>query len=230
MRFLFAIFLAAMPTVQGPGEGYNLAPSSPREIKTLYWELFQTTEIWVRISPDGKDHKPSPVSLIFYVTFSGKELSFEPTHITIRAQADPRFVASKFSLKLSPQPGAPLDLVGPPGTAKNSIGTNFQYYPNCPGGGCAVTGVISYLPWKVFLQIARSESLTVEALGIEVSFHKADFDALRAFAKTIFPLTANGKRAEGHEIRLELENVIVREADFRPPELHSHESEGNTVT
>ena len=183
----FALLLAAMPTVQGPGDGYNLAPSSPREIKTLYWKLFKTTEIWVRLSPEGKDHKPAPVSLIFYVTFSGKELSLEPTHVTIRAQADPRFVASKFSLKLAPQPGEPLDLVGPLGTVKNSIGTSYQYYPNCPEGGCAVTGVISYLPWKVFLQIARSESLTAEALGIEVSFQQADLDALRAFAKKLVP-------------------------------------------
>jgi len=187
LRFLFAFFLATITTVQGPGDGFNLAPSAPREIKTLYWELFKTTEIWVRLSPEGKDNKPAPVSLIFYVIFSGKELSSVPTQIAVRAQADPRFVASKFSLKLAPRPGAPLDLVGPLGTVKNSIGTNFQYYPNCPDGGCAVTGVISYLPWKIFVQIARSESLTAEALGIEVSFEKRDLDALRAFAKKIGP-------------------------------------------
>jgi len=187
MRLLFALFLAVMPTVQGPGDGYNFAPSSAREVKTLYWELFQTTEIWVRLAPEGRDHKPAPLSLIFYVTFPGKELSIEPTDITIRAQADPRFAAAKFSLKLAPKPGQPFDLVGPLGTVKNSIGTNFQYYPNCPGGGCAVTGVISYLPWKVFLQIARSESLTAEVLGIEVSFQQADLDALRAFAKKLAP-------------------------------------------
>ena len=75
-----------------------------------------------------------------------------------------------------------LDLVGPPGTVKNSIGTNLQYYPNCQGG-CAVTGVVSYLPGKIFVQIARSESLTAEALGIGVSFQQADLDAQRAFAK-----------------------------------------------
>ena len=187
MRFLFAFFLATITTAQGPGDGFNLAPSAPREIKTLYWELFKTSEIWVRLSPEGKDNKPAPVSLIFYITFSGKEPSSEPTQIGVRAQADPGFVASKFSLKLLPQPGAPLDLVGPPGTVKNFIGTDFQYYPHCPGGGCAVTGVISYLPWKIFLRIARSESLTAEALGIEVSFQKGDLDALRTFAKKIIP-------------------------------------------
>jgi hypothetical protein len=187
LSFLFAFFLAITPSIQAPGDGINLAPSAPREIKTLYWELFNQTEIWVRLSPEGKDNKPAPVSLIFYITFPGKEPQSEPEQITVRAQADPRFVASKFSLKLIPRPGAPLDLVGPLGTVKNSIGTDFQYYPNCPGGGCAMTGIISYLPWKTFVQIAQSESLTAEALGMEVSLQKSDLDALRAFAKKIIP-------------------------------------------
>ena len=50
-----------------------------------------------------------------------------------------------------------------------------------------MTGVISCLPWKIFVQIAGSESLTAEALGIEVAFQKGDLDALRAFARKIVP-------------------------------------------
>lgn len=48
-----------------------------------------------------------------------------------------------------------------------------------------MTGVISYLPWQVFLQVARSHALTAEILGTEVSFEQADLDALNAFAKTL---------------------------------------------
>ena len=185
MRFLLALSLMALSAAQGPGDGYNLAPSAPREIKTLYWELFKTTETWLRLSPLGPDRKPAPLSLIFFVTFSGRKLLSEPTEIAVRAQADPRFVVSKFSLKLKPQPGEPLDLVGPLGTVKNSIGTKFQFYPNCPAGDCAVTGVVSYLPWPVFLSTARAGSLTGELLGLEVTFEQADLDALQAFAKTL---------------------------------------------
>jgi hypothetical protein len=180
----------AMPMSQAPGDGYIYEPSS-REIKTLYWELYQTTEIWVRLSPDGVDrNKPAPVSLIFYVTFPGKELANEPTDITIRAQSSPLFVTTKFSLKLMPRPGEPLDLAGPLGPDKNSIGTNFQYLQNCrdsSSSNCTVNGIISYLPWKVFMQIASSETLTAEVLGIEVSFQQADLDALRAFARRLVP-------------------------------------------
>ena len=185
MWFLIGLCLAAVSIAQGPGDGSNLVPSAPREIKTLYWEQFQTTETWVRLLPLDQNRKPAPLSLIFYVTFSGKKLPSVPTEVTVRAQADPRYVASKFSLDLRPQPGDALDLVGPLGTIKNSLGTRFQYYPNCPGGNCVVTGVISYLPWQVFLQIARSHALTAEILGMEVLFEQADIDALNALAKTL---------------------------------------------
>jgi hypothetical protein len=179
MHFLFALFLAAMPTAQGPGDGYNLAPSSPREIKTLYWEVFQTTEVWVRLAPEGENRKPAPVSLIFYATFPGKKLAHEPTDINIRAQTDPRFVASKFSLKLMLDPGEPLDLAGP--------GANFEYYPRCPTGDCAVTGVISVVPWKVFARIVQAKGIVGEVLGLGISLREADLDALRAFAKRLVP-------------------------------------------
>jgi hypothetical protein len=179
MLFIFAVFLMAMPTAQGPGDGYNLAPSPPREIKTLYWELFQTTEIWVRLTPEGENRKPAPVSLIFIATFPGKKLAHEPTDINIRAQVDLRFVASKFSLKLIPDPGELLDLAGP--------GANFEYYPRCPSGDCAVTGVISVVPWKVFGRMVQAKSIVGEALGLGISLREADLDALRAFAKRFVP-------------------------------------------
>jgi len=180
MPYILMLFLAAMPTVQGPGEGYNLVPSSPREIKTLYWELYQTTEIWVRIIPERENRKPAPVSLIFSVTFPGKKQPDVPTQINIRAQADPLFVASKFSLKLVPQPGKLLDLAAP--------GTNFQYIPYHPTGETyAVTGVISIVPWEVFSQIVQAKSIAGEVLGIEVLLQNADLDALRAFAKRMVP-------------------------------------------
>jgi hypothetical protein len=186
MCFLLAFLLTATAAAQVPGDGSNFAPSAPREIKTLYYELFQTTEIWVRLVPVDQNRKPAPLSLIFYVTFSGKKLESVPAEVTVRGQADPRFVASKFSLNLRPQPGDALNLVGPLGTIKNAIGTKFQFYPNCPvGDDCAVTGVISYLPWQTFLQVTQSRALTAEILGTEVSFEQGDFDALKTFAKML---------------------------------------------
>jgi hypothetical protein len=35
---------------QGPGDAWALVPDA-RQVKRLYWELFQTTEIWMRLIP-----------------------------------------------------------------------------------------------------------------------------------------------------------------------------------
>ena len=180
MRYIFMLFIAMMPLVQAPGEGYNLLPTPPRQIKSLYFELFKTTEVWVRLTPVGKDGQPAPVSLIFSTTFSGKKQAKIPADINIRAQVDPLFVASKFSLKLELPPGELLDLTAP--------GVNFEYYPRCPSGEtCAVTGVISIVPWRIFRQIVEAKSVTGEVMGREVSLQEADLIALRAFAQGLVP-------------------------------------------
>ncbi len=174
------LLFLAVTAGQGPGDGYILAPSPPRQIKTLYWELFQSTETWIRITPTLKDGNPAPAGLIFSVTFHGKKQDNAPETVTIRAQSDPRFVATRFSLKLTPHPGDVLDLTAP--------GANFQYSPNCPGTeGCAVTGIISVVPWKVFNQLILAESIKAEVLGLEVSLQEADLGALREFARRLTP-------------------------------------------
>jgi hypothetical protein len=167
--------------------GIDSTSSSPREIRSHYFEVSNSTETWIRLKPQDETGKVAPINLIFTATFPGKKQDRVPSEIEIRAQVDPLFIAPRFTLKLTPHPGKPLDLVGPIGTMKNSIGTNFQYLPNCPGGGCAITAVASYLPWDLFMQIAQSESLTGDVLGVDVAFQQSDLDALRAFAKALVP-------------------------------------------
>jgi hypothetical protein len=40
---------------QAPGDGWGMVDSRPREVKRLYWDLFQTTEVWVTLSPVTAD-------------------------------------------------------------------------------------------------------------------------------------------------------------------------------
>src|SRR5262249_11315541 len=49
---------------QAPGDGWVMAPAPPREVRPLYWDLFQTTEVWVRLEPVDPDGKPPLVHLI----------------------------------------------------------------------------------------------------------------------------------------------------------------------
>jgi hypothetical protein len=46
---------------QGPGDGWALVPDA-RQVKKLYWDLFQTTEVWIRVIPEDPAGKPPLVS------------------------------------------------------------------------------------------------------------------------------------------------------------------------
>ena len=55
---------------QGPGDGWANVPDA-RQVKRLYWDLFKTTEIWVRLIPETPGGKPPLVNLIFQAFYPG---------------------------------------------------------------------------------------------------------------------------------------------------------------
>jgi hypothetical protein len=157
-----------------------MSPAPPREIKILYWELFQTTEVWVRIVPEAHNGKPTLLSLIFFVTYPGKDLKRTPPTISLQAQPDPLTVFKRLSLKLTLQPGGFLDLAAP--------GRDFRYiYPCGVGEGCAPGAIVATLSWEELNRFAKCERFTGEVLGFDVSFAAADSDALRDFARKLNP-------------------------------------------
>jgi hypothetical protein len=44
--------------LQGPGDAWTLVQSPPRETRRVYWDLFQTTEVWLRLVPEEPNGKP----------------------------------------------------------------------------------------------------------------------------------------------------------------------------
>ena len=48
--------------LQAPGDGWALAQVPLREVKTLYWDLFGTTETWVSIIPSRRRTEPQSAS------------------------------------------------------------------------------------------------------------------------------------------------------------------------
>ena len=44
--------LALAIVLQGPGDGWAFVHDTGK-VKTLYWELFDTTEVWLRLIPEG---------------------------------------------------------------------------------------------------------------------------------------------------------------------------------
>ncbi len=125
-QLICALLLAptALASAQAPGAGWVMSPSPARVVKTLYWELFDTSEVWVRIEPTGRDGRPAPpLSLVFLALFPGKRLKQTPATIQVQAQPGPLTIVSGLTLTLSPEGGAPLDLTAP--------GQSFQTVSPC---------------------------------------------------------------------------------------------------
>jgi hypothetical protein len=108
---------------QSPGDGWALSQAPAREVKRLYWELNQTTEIWVRLIPESPDGKPPLVSLVFQALFFGpadrdpytglpKWPKGEPARLAVRAQPLPLTMIRELSLRFAID-GKTLDLTRP---------------------------------------------------------------------------------------------------------------------
>src|SRR5688500_17336400 len=70
---LFGFALSLVLLVQLPGGGWTLAPAPPREVKRLYWELVETTEVWVRLTPGYPSGNAPLLSLVFQAFFPGRQ-------------------------------------------------------------------------------------------------------------------------------------------------------------
>src|SRR4029453_10610729 len=100
-----------------------------REVKRLYWDLFQTTEVWLRLVPEDPDGKPPLVQLIFQAFFPGSTErdpqsgtpqwpSRTPDRLVIRAQSLPLTMIRDLSLRLRIDDQL-LDLTAPGRRFKN---------------------------------------------------------------------------------------------------------------
>ena len=64
--------LLMLPLLQAPDDGWGVARVQPREVKQIYWELLQTTEVLVRLVPVDPAGKPVRVNLVFQAFFPGR--------------------------------------------------------------------------------------------------------------------------------------------------------------
>lgn len=183
MKLLLALFL-----LQAPGDGWTFAPAPPREVKRLYWDLFQTTEVWVRLLPEGPHEKPPLVNLIFQAFFAGRAKrdpysglplwpKGEPGRLTLRAQPLPLTLIRELSLRLVID-GNTVDLAG--------SGSEFTYL-GCPAVtvDCTPNGVEAEIEPSLLHSLTRARTIRGHVLGFPIELIEADRIALGEFAERI---------------------------------------------
>jgi hypothetical protein len=173
---------------QAPGDGWVVSPAAPREVKRVYWDLFRTTEIWVRIIPDNPDGKPPLVSLVFQAFFPGraerdpysglpKWPKGTPARLELRAEPLPMTLITQLSLQLVID-GQTLDLTGP--------GRRYRYLPWCNlGQDCASNSVEADLEPSTLLSLVTARSVEGEVLGFPIRLVAADQAALGEFVDRV---------------------------------------------
>lgn len=172
---------------QGPGDGWALVPDT-RQVKRLYWDLFQTTEIWVRLIPEGPEGKPPVVNLVFQAFFPGRaerdpysglprEPKGPPAQLVLKALALPMTVVYQITLRLTTDDKT-VDLTAP--------GARFQYlYPCSAGDGCTPNGVSAELEPGLLRALIAARVVKGEALGVPVTLTADDQRSLAEFASRI---------------------------------------------
>jgi hypothetical protein len=187
MGVLLCLFL-----LQAPGEGWNVVQAAPREVKRVYWELFETTEVWVLLLPGGPDNEPSRVNLVFQAFFPGRAKrdpysglpqwpKGEPERITLRVQPFPLTVINEVSLRLVVDEEV-FDL-GASCQAPGGSGPPCQLLFPCPE--CFANGLSVEIQPTLLPRLAKARVVTGTALGVPILLTSEDLRAVGELSERI---------------------------------------------
>jgi len=184
---MLSSLLLGLLLFQGPGDGWALVHDT-RQVKRLYYDLSQTTEIWLRLIPEDPEGKPPLVNLIFQAFFPGRaerdpytglprEPKGPPARLVLVAQPLPMTMIRELSLRLTVDDKT-VDLTGP--TAK------YRYlYPCGPGDGCSANGVEAEIDASLLRSLTGARVVTGQALGFPIKLTVEDQRVLAEFGSKV---------------------------------------------
>jgi hypothetical protein len=174
MTGLALVPVLSLLLVQAPGDGWGMAPGKPGEVKHLYWDLFDTTEVWVQLAPDlAKGEGPAPLQLVFQAFYKGREAKGIPSRVGARVVGQ-AFADLSFRLTYE---GKTVDLTGPQGNSR------LLFPPACDN--CGANGVDAEIGVDVMREYAAATNPGGSALGVPFVLSTADRSALKAFVAGI---------------------------------------------
>lgn len=178
----------ALLAFQAPGDGWTLAQAAPREIRRIYWDLFQVTEVWLRLVPQDTNRSAPLVNLVFQAFFPGRperdpysgqpmEPKGSPARVVVRAQALPMTIIRDLSLRFVVD-GTEVDLTAP--------GKRYRNLPCLVAtDDCTPNAIQADLDAAVLSSLITARSVQGEALGFPINLSQADQIALAEFAARV---------------------------------------------
>lgn len=143
------------------------------EIRVLYWELRDETEVWLTLEPRSPDGDKLPIGLSLSVVFSGKRPTGPLTQVDVRA-----FVG----LLWAPTPQLMLTVDGesvefaPPGPS--------SIYSGPPGEG-ALTGVVGTISIATLKKMVSARSIGGNALRMNFDLNGSQRAAIAKFTERV---------------------------------------------
>jgi len=186
MTPLVGFALSLILLVQAPGAGWVMAQAPPRDVRRVYWELFETTEVWVRLTPGDPNGAPPLLNLIFQAFFPGRpprepySLLHQwprglPARLVVRAEPFPLTAVGSLSLRFT-LGDYTFDLTGP--------GNRYTTL-SCGGEDCTPSAVEAELDPSLLRALIVARTIRGEALGFPIQLVPADQRALGAFAERV---------------------------------------------
>ena len=170
---------------QAPGAGWVMAPTPPRDVRRLYWELQETTEVWVRLTPGDPNGAPPLLSLVFQAFFPGRAQREAysllpqwprgaPARLVVRVEPFPLTAVRDLTLRLE------LD-----GYTFNLTGPGSRYAMLSCGEDCTPNAIEVDLDPSLLRALIAARTIRGEALGFPIQLTPADQRALGDFAARV---------------------------------------------
>jgi len=148
------------------------------QIGAYYFETAGSSQVWIRLEPQGLERGPNPMLLTVTASFPSRRLEREPDTVELRVQSiggtfPNRIRQRAFSLVMDN--ATRLDLTDP--------AHSFQFVSTC--GECPLDTVIARVPFGVFRDVSASRTVTINALGFAGRLDAADLEALGKYVAAL---------------------------------------------
>jgi hypothetical protein len=153
------------------------------EVKALYWELYDHTEVCVNLPSAPGPPGAWPLSFTFSFTYTGRTMKAPPANVLFRVMMPPYAAIAWPSLQVTLDSGERLDLTAP--------GRPYRvvYPPGCVGAedGCGCTGLEVPLSREEFLRWAAAKTISGTAFGVDFSLAPGAHESLLSLAERLEP-------------------------------------------
>jgi len=167
-------------------EAQLLPPPRDGDIRVVYWELQDQTEVWLTLEPRSPRGEKLPISLALAVRFAGKRPAAAPNDVEVRASVN---------LLWAPEPRLTLWMDGEEPVEFAPPGPSAIYNDPFGEGMATISGMAGTISMATLDRMTAARSLGGNALRLDFELDASQRAAIARFAERV--RSADPARASG---------------------------------